>query len=592
MWCSNCNIESMDEVCSTCGQNTQEEIPHICFWCSECNSPIVVVRAETNSVECPYCHTTSKQHYEDMRPVFPEERLLLEHLLGYKPLELVRSSIWSVNNKYLIDGKILKISPNVFNSLDVSHTIQFLEQYGEVNQKEAYPWFSAAIEQFCNINNMWLKSITSEALSWIQTVLQDPKYAGINVMVSFSGGKDSTVVSDLVTRAFGSPKVMHMFGDTTLEFPLTYEYIQKFRETHSFTPLRAIRNNDQTFAEVCEDIGPPARMMRWCCSMFKTGPITRKINQICSVPSNASFNNASRILTFYGIRKNESVSRSKYERIEGSNEAVKIQKQVVGSPIFFWKDIDIWLYILANKIIFNDAYRLGYDRVGCWCCPNNSQRAQFLSRIYMPKESENWRNILLDFANKVGKPDPEVYVDEGWWKARQGGEGLSSASDVEIKYSNCTTEDDARVFQLTHEINDEFFSLFVPFGLIKHGRASLGEILVFDIKSTMPIISIIPFTQTEYLYSVKIRVTNVKNIEDLFRQVTYQIRKFNACRKCLKCESICKFGAISISTENGYRIDQQKCKHCKLCINQKYLSDGCLMGKYLRVRGGYNETKV
>ena len=326
--------------------------------------------------------------------------------------------------------------------------------------------------------------------------------------------------------------------------------------------------------------------------MFKTGPITRKINQICSDTSSVSLGNASRILTFYGIRKNESVSRSKYERIDGSNEVVKIQKQVVGSPIFFWKDIDIWLYILANQILFNDAYRLGYDRVGCWCCPNNSQRAQFLSRIYMPKESENWRNILLDFANKVGKPDPEVYVDEGWWKARQGGEGLIAASDVEIKYSNCTTEDNARVFQLTREINDEFFSLFIPFGLIKQGRASLEEKLVFDTKSTMPIISIIPFSQTEFLYSVKIRIMNVKNAEDLFRQVSYQIRKFNACRKCLKCESICKFGAISVSIENGYQIDSKKCKHCKLCVNQKYLSDGCLMGKYLRVRGGYNETKV
>ncbi|MCK9599839.1 MAG: phosphoadenosine phosphosulfate reductase family protein [Sphaerochaeta sp.] len=582
----------MNDVCSACGQNTQEEIPHICFWCSECNSPIIVVKAGINSLECPYCHTITKQHYEDMRPVFPEERLLLEYLLGYKPLTLAKSSIWSVNNKYLVDGEIVKLSSDIFTSLDVHHIIQFLALYDEVNRKESYPLFSALIDKFCVINDKWLKSITSEALSWIHSVLLDPKYTGINVMVSFSGGKDSTVVSDLVTRAFGTPKVLHMFGDTTLEFPLTYEYIQKFRDTHPYTPLRAIRNNDQKFHEVCKDIGPPARMMRWCCSMFKTGPITRKINQICSDTSSVSLGNASRILTFYGIRKNESVSRSKYERIDGSNEVVKIQKQVVGSPIFFWKDIDIWLYILANQILFNDAYRLGYDRVGCWCCPNNSQRAQFLSRIYMPKESENWRNILLDFANKVGKPDPEVYVDEGWWKARQGGEGLIAASDVEIKYSNCTTEDNARVFQLTREINDEFFSLCIPFGLIKQGRASLEEKLVFDTKSTMPIISIIPFSQTEFLYSVKIRIMNVKNAEDLFRQVSYQIRKFNACRKCLKCESICKFGAISVSIENGYQIDSKKCKHCKLCVNQKYLSDGCLMGKYLRVRGGYNETKV
>ena len=41
------------------------------------------------------------------------------------------------------------------------------------------------------------------------------------------------------------------------------------------------------------------------------------------------------ILTFYGIRKAESVSRSKYNRVEGNSESVKIQKQTVASPIFF-----------------------------------------------------------------------------------------------------------------------------------------------------------------------------------------------------------------------------------------------------------------
>lgn len=114
--------------------------------------------------------------------------------------------------------------------------------------------------------------------------------------------------------------------------------------------------------------------------MFKTGPITRIINKLYR---------DTRILTFYGIRKSESVSRSKYNRIEDDAESVKIQQQTVASPIFFWKDIDIWLYILAEKIDFNEAYRLGYDRVGCWCCPNNNQRAQFLSRIYMPEQSKN-----------------------------------------------------------------------------------------------------------------------------------------------------------------------------------------------------------
>lgn len=48
----------------------------------------------------------------------------------------------------------------------------------------------------------------------------------------------------------------------------------------------------------------------------------------------------------------------------------------------------------------------------------------------MPDRSKKWRSFLVNFAAKIGKPDPEVYVDSGKWKARQGGNGLPSANDV------------------------------------------------------------------------------------------------------------------------------------------------------------------
>ena len=66
--------------------------------------------------------------------------------------------------------------------------------------------------------------------------------------------------------------------------------------------------------------------------------------------------------------------------------------------------------VLPIYKFLHTAYRLGYDRVGCWCCPNNNQRAQFLSRIYMPEQSKKWRDFLIDFAKKVGKKDAEVYL--------------------------------------------------------------------------------------------------------------------------------------------------------------------------------------
>ena len=41
----------------------------------------------------------------------------------------------------------------------------------------------------------------------------------------FSGGKDSTVTADLALKALSNPHLVHIFGDTTLEFPSTIEYL-------------------------------------------------------------------------------------------------------------------------------------------------------------------------------------------------------------------------------------------------------------------------------------------------------------------------------------------------------------------------------
>ena len=204
----------------------------------------------------------------------------------------------------------------------------------------------------------------------------------------------------------------------------------------------------------------------------------------------------------------------------------------------------------------------------------------------MSDKAIKWREFLIDFAVKIGKPDAEVYVDSGKWKARQGGNGVVAAEDVKIKVTNCTTEDNAKVYRLNRPIDDAFIELFTPFGKIAKelGRKLINETIIVDIKTNVPILSIQPFTQDGYDYAVKIKTMNVVKHDDLQRMVGYQIRKYNACRKCLKCESLCKFGAISILGDE-YRINDSKCKRCKMCVTAKYLEGGCLMDKYLRTKG-------
>lgn len=571
MWCRFCNYETSKKICPRCKNETSEEIPTEIYWCVNCKVPVIKNANQADKDECPLCRGKLSYLSQDLRPVFPEERLLLELLLDKTPHEFTQKPVWCENSRYYVDGEAVALSSDDFKNADTDRLSQLLEAE---KSRNSYDYFDATIEKFIKSNRTHLDELISESHAFIQKTAS--RFPTENIVLSFSGGKDSTVTADVVTKALSNPSLVHIFGNTTLEFPSTYDYVKRFRTDHPHAIFETALNDEQVFYKVCEDIGPPARMMRWCCSMFKTGPITRVLNGL--------YRNQ-QILTFYGIRKVESVARSKYDRVTENTESVKIQKQTVASPIFFWKDIDIWLYLLAEKVDFNDAYRLGYDRVGCWCCPNNNQRAQFLSRIYMKERSEKWRDFLIGFARKIGKPDPEVYVDSGAWKARQGGNGLVAANDVKIRFTNCTSEDNAKNYALTRPFDDELVGMFVPFGKISRelGRKLLNEIIILDIKTNVPIISLQPFKVDGFEYAVKVKTMNVANHDDLQRQIGYQIRKFNACRKCLKCESVCKAGAIHISNA-GYYIEPAKCVHCKKCVTEKYLVGGCMMEKYLKTK--------
>lgn len=530
------------------------------YYCKQCNVPVLI---DENNIgnKCPNCNSELKYVGTDGRVVYPQERLLLECAIG-KPLKYINSSVWNLKgNKYLIDGKILKISVKELTSKDPDTVRELINQYKEQNNDK---FFKENIKKFIEVNRYRLNLITDEACSYIKNMASE--YTLDSMFVSFSGGKDSTVVSDLVIKALGANDILHIFGDTTLELGSTYQYVEKFKKENPNILLRNVRNKEKDFMELTKNsFGPPSRVMRWCCTIFKTGPISRKID--------ALFKNKREVLTFYGIRRSESVSRSKYER---DYESPKITKQRVVGPIIDWKDIDVWLYILANNVLVNEAYEWGYTRVGCWCCPNNSSWSEFMSKIYEPERYKEWRGALVDFATKIGKPDPEDYIEEGGWKARQGGNGLD-VSHTKLNSQNCTTEQNAKTYELTRPIEDQLYELFKPFGVIDKdsGRKFIDEVLVIDKKTGQPIISIQGNIGSNKL---KIAILSNNNPTLLEKRVECQITKYQACMGCLACESVCKFDAIKIRN-NKYYIDEKKCARCLECVT--HFTNGCYVKKIL-----------
>ena len=398
------------------------------------------------------------------------------------------------------------------------------------------------------------------------------------MFVSFSGGKDSTVTSDLVMRALSNPKILHIFGDTTLEFPKTEEYVGRFKKSHPMTPVISSRNREKDFSQLCDMIGPPSRVMRWCCTIFKTGAINRKLT--------ALFKDKTSILAFYGIRRSESASRSKYDR---ETQGRKISRQNTVSPAIDWMDFDVWLYILKRKIDFNVAYTYGYARVGCFCCPNNSVWSEFLSKIYMPEQYGRWQEFLIDFAKRIGKPDAEEYVRSGKWKARQGGNGIAYADNAVVSFKPCALEENSFNYELLKPIDDELYELFKPFGYLDFnmGNPRLGEVYVLNRRGA----AVLRLQGRKGGKHLKVTILDyhidrAKTVEAAEEKVKCQLTKYQLCMGCRACEGVCRHGAIRLESmpDGGsrYHIDDDKCIRCAQCVN--HFNSGCYMKKVLAVK--------
>lgn len=577
--CEKDNIEVNTSVCPHCGERAFPYKSEI-YWCKSCQIP------NYNNI-CPICKKEGKKFATDVRPVFPEEKILLECIMRQQkeqgiaingPDCLKEVSVWNATgNNYYGNGNKLGIKISALRTLDMERIKKEYNQAVLDKLDEYQLFFEKNIEKFVAANKLHYQMIENEALSYIRK--QGERYPVQDMMISFSGGKDSTVVADLVTRALGDgdKKILHIFGDTTLEFPSTYAYVERYKKQHPKTPVLSSRNKDKDFMELCKTIGPPSRVMRWCCTIFKTGAITRKIEKL--------FRNKNHIVTFYGIRRSESVSRSKYEK---ESQSPKITKQTVVSPVIDWYDFDIWLYLLTRGIDFNEAYRWGYARVGCWCCPNNSQWSEFLSKIHMEQQYNAFRQQLIEFATQIGKPDPEDYVDDGKWKARQGGNGVEMAQKSVISFTPCATEENSFNYELQRPITDEFYELFKPFGWLDFtlGNPRLGEVYVKDRGGNL----LLKLQGRKGKKQLKVtiyqhRIAGARSLKVAEERIKCQITKYQMCMGCLACEGVCKHGAISIKEKNGevnYQIFDHKCVRCGECV--AHFNVGCYMRKVLAIK--------
>lgn len=183
MWCKSCNRETEQQKCELCGNLTETDIPIEIYWCDHCKVPIIKYANSIDKSVCPACHQDISYLCADLRPVFPEEQLLLEVMTG-KPLAHLTSSVWALNNRYYINGKPIVISTSFYRKLSPAVISEQLECYKSRND---YTCFNEYILVFIGANKDCLDYIRDEAFSFIKEAAAT--YPSENVVISFSGAR-------------------------------------------------------------------------------------------------------------------------------------------------------------------------------------------------------------------------------------------------------------------------------------------------------------------------------------------------------------------------------------------------------------------
>ena len=368
-------------------------------------------------------------------------------------------------------------------------------------------------------------------------------------VTSFSGGKDSQVVLDLVTRVVPAEDVVVIYSDTGYELPPSLSlynevkdyYKQKYPNLRFYTA-----KNHQPVLHYWDEIGTPSRIHRWCCSIMKSAPLSKLLKEIVG---NGKQPNA---ILFDGVRAEESPSRSSRSRI-GKN--VKHNKIINVSPILEWNATEIYLYLLLNSLPVNEAYRKGLSRVGCVICPYSSSWSEDLCGQLYPETLAPFVNKIREGLERSKTAGIENYIRTGRWKMRAGGRYLHTNANVNFM----SVAPDFKAI-LTAPKENLLMWMRVLGDMNIHQDGNITDI---DLKHQKQIYKcrLEENGDSQVLEVCGIDPKDIVFVSHL-KKVCY---KATYCVHCEVCEVECPTGALSVVPRAT--INKEKCVHCLKCID-------------------------
>lgn len=157
------NVPVYRDRCVKENCNVRPLISTTIYWCKHCNVPVFEKKCEICDEECTYIAT-------DLRPVFPEEKLLLSILLDFeKPLALQKSSVWNGNAGYFVNGEKIELSITEVNNKSLDEVDRIREQYEKYLPEIDYGYFEKIAKVFVEANIARYYDIVDEAISYIQS---------------------------------------------------------------------------------------------------------------------------------------------------------------------------------------------------------------------------------------------------------------------------------------------------------------------------------------------------------------------------------------------------------------------------------------
>lgn len=246
------------------------------------------------------------------------------------------------------------------------------------------------------------------------------KFYKLPLVITTSGGKDSSVCVHLAERAGIPFEVMH--NHTTADAPETVYFIRQDLRRLEDKGIKCFVNmpvykgvRTSMWNLIPQKLMPPTRLVRYCCSVLKErGGAGRFIT------TGVRWAESTKRKNTRGIYETMPSDPAKKIILNNDNddrrrlfETCTLKAKRVCNPIIEWTDADVWDYIEAEKIPVNPLYGCGFSRVGCIGCPMAGTAGRQKEFARWPKYQEMYIRAfdrMLEERQRRGKM-------QGSWRA-------------------------------------------------------------------------------------------------------------------------------------------------------------------------------